>query len=73
MPLTTPNLGLRYPQPPRLQSHSLDQDVEYLYALLRETWDILDAQFPNVAWGNILGTLSDQTDLQAALDAKQDV
>jgi hypothetical protein len=25
-----------------------------------------------VAWGDITGTLSDQTDLQAALDAKQD-
>jgi hypothetical protein len=25
-----------------------------------------------VAWGAITGTLSDQTDLQAALDAKQD-
>jgi len=29
-------------------------------------------QFPAVTWGSIVGPLSDQTDLQAALDAKQD-
>lgn len=27
----------------------------------------------NVSWGDITGTLSDQTDLQAALDGKQDI
>ena len=28
---------------------------------------------PTVAWGSITGTLSDQTDLQHALDLKQDL
>ena len=33
--------------------------------------DILEGQY--VSWGDITGTLSDQTDLQSALDVKQDV
>lgn len=36
-------------------------------------WACFDcAGLSSVAWGDITGTLSDQTDLQAALDAKQD-
>lgn len=33
-------------------------------------WNLLDTD--GTAWGSITGTLSDQTDLQAALDAKED-
>lgn len=32
----------------------------------------LNATASSIAWGNILGTLANQTDLQAALDAKED-
>lgn len=36
-------------------------------------WNAVSGWSSSVAWGQITGTLSDQTDLQGALDAKQDV
>lgn len=44
MPPTTPNLGLPYPAPPALLSHTLGQVSDYYESILVQAWNILDAQ-----------------------------
>lgn len=59
--------------PPALLVDSVDGVAPISNADLKTKIDaILSAGGGGSAWGGITGTLSDQTDLQSALDAKQD-
>ena len=42
-----------------------------LYGRKNEAWEVVPSGGGGATWGGITGTLSDQTDLQGALDAKE--
>lgn len=56
-----------------IQAMPVDPSDGSYYVAREGAWYVLTPAMVNTQWGDVGGTLSNQTDLQAALDAKADV